>query len=191
MADVILSSDELTVLGGPAEISVDVDFGPRGERGSLILYGLGKPDEVTLPEVPKVYDSYINLLNSDDEYLFMYQYIAGPSNGSPVWTRLFKIVPNLYSENLQRTFVDGQIEINLPVAAIVPPELVGNYEAENFNVQVQILGENPVSFAVSVSEIPSAQDAVLPISINAVELVDNEWTLLQGNKTVHLLITVV
>lgn len=191
MAEVILSSDELTVLGGPSAISVDVDFGPKGERGSLILYGLGKPDEITLPELPKVYDSYINLLNSDDEYLFMYQYIAGPTNGSPVWTRLFKIVPNTYSENLQRTFVGGQIDVNLPVAAIVPTGLVGNYEAENFNVQAQILGENPVSFSVSVSEIPSAQDAVLPISINAAELVDGEWVPLQGNKTVHLLITVV
>lgn len=191
MAEVILSSDELTVLGGPSAISVDVDFGPKGERGSLILYGPGKPDEITLPEVPKVYDSYINLLNSDDEYLFMYQYIAGPTNGSPVWTRLFKIVPNTYSENLQRTFVGGQIDVNLPVAAIVPTGLVGNYEAENFNVQAQILGENPVSFSVSVSEIPSAQDAVLPISINAAELVDGEWVPLEGNKTVHLLITVV
>jgi hypothetical protein len=192
MAEVLLSSDELTVLGGPAEISVDVDFGPQGDRGSLILYGLGKPDDVVLPETPQVYDSYINLLTSDDEYQFMYQFIAGPNNGSPVWTKLFKLTPNIYSENLVRTFVDGQIDINIPVAAIVPSDLIGNYTAENFNVQVSVLGTSPISLGVSVSEIEIVSDLVsLPISINAIEYLESEWVAAEGQKTVHLLITVV
>jgi len=192
MAEVLLSSDELTVLGGPAEISVDVDFGPQGDRGSLILYGLGKPDNVVLPETPQVYDSYINLSSSDDEYLFMYQYIAGPNNGSPVWTKLFKLVPNFYSENLQRTFADGTVELAIPLAAIVPPDLIGNYTADSFNIQVQVLGLNPIAASVSVSEIEIFNNLVsLPISINAAELVDGVWELASGEKTVHLFITVV
>jgi hypothetical protein len=194
MAEVLLSSDELTVLGGPAEISVDVDFGPQGDRGSLILYGLGKPDadDVVLPETPQVYDSYINLKPSDDEYQFMYQFIAGPNNGSPVWTKIFKLTPNIYSENVVRTFVDGQIDINIPVAAIVPADLVGNYTAEEFNVQASVLGTSPISLAVSVSEIEIVNSLVsLPISINAIEYSESEWALAEGQKTVHLLITVV
>lgn len=192
MAEVILSSDELTVLGGPAEISVDVDFGPQGDRGSLILYGLGKPDTVVLPETPRVYDTYINLLNSDDEYLFMYQYIAGPSNGSPVWTKLFKLTPNLYSENVVRTFNNGSIQINLPLAAIVPADLVGNYEASNFNIHVSVLGQDPVALGVTVSEIAIVSNqVVLPISVNAIEFVNGEWASVDGQKTVHLFITVV
>jgi hypothetical protein len=187
MAEVLLSSDELTVLGGPAEISVEVDFGPQGDRGSLILYGLGKPDDVVLPETPQVYDSYINLLNSDDEYLFMYQYIAGPNAGAPIWTRLFKLVPNFYAENLERTFASGLLSINIPLAAIV-----GNYTAENFNVQVQILGQNPIASSVSISEIEISNNLVtLPISINAVELVDDVWSPINNQKTIHLFITVV
>jgi hypothetical protein len=192
MAEVLLSSDELTVLGGPAEISVDVDFGPQGDRGSLILYGLGKPDEVVLPETPQPYDSYINLLASDDEYQFMYQFIAGPNNGAPIWTKLFKLTPNIYSENLVRTFVNGQIDINIPIAAIVPADLIGNYTAENFNVQVNVLGSSPTSIGVSVSEIEIVSNLVsLPISINAIEYSGSEWVTLEGQKTVHLLITVV
>ena len=192
MAEVLLSSDELTVLGGPAEISVDVDFGPQGDRGSLILYGLGKPDEVVLPETPNVYDSYINLLTSDDEYGFMYQYIAGPNNGSPIWTKLFKITPNAYSENVSRTFVSGSTNINIPIAAIVPADLIGNYQAENFNVQVQVLGQNPIAASVSVSEIAIVSNLVtLPITINAAELSDGSWLPIDGQKTVHLFITVV
>jgi hypothetical protein len=192
MAEVLLSSDELTVLGGPAEISVDIDFGPQGDRGSLILYGVGKPDDVVLPETPQVYDSYINISPSDDEYQFMYQFIAGPNNGTPIWTKIFKLTPNIYSENVVRTFVDGQIDINIPVAAIVPADLVGNYTAENFNVQVNVLGTSPISIGVSVSEIEIVNSLVsLPILINAIEYSESEWALAEGQKTVHLLITVV
>lgn len=53
MADVLLSSDELTVLGGPAEISVDVDFGPQGDRGSLMFVGPDKPQDFTFSRNPK------------------------------------------------------------------------------------------------------------------------------------------
>ena len=191
MADVLLSSDELTVLGGPAEISVDVDFGPQGDRGSLILYGLGKPDEVVLPEDPQIYDTYINVLSSDSEYQFLYQYIAA-DGGLPAWTKIFKLTPNIYSGNFQRTFNSGQLQINLPVASIVPPGLVGDYTAENFNVQANVLGQNPISTGVTVSEISIVDNLVtLPITINAIEYVDNSWQLLSGQKTIHILITVV
>lgn len=197
MAEVILSSDELTVLGGPTEISVDVDFGPQGDRGSLILYGLGKPTEVQLPEVPRVYDSYINLLTSDDEYRSMYQYIAG-DGGTLTWVRLFKLTPNIYSENLQRSFTNGSVSVSIPLAAIVASdpqdsqEFLGNPQAENFNIQCNVLGTNPVSLAVSVSEIEISNNLTsLPITISGIEYVSGEWQPLSGPKTVHLLITVV
>ncbi len=191
MAEVILSSDELTVLGGPAEISVDLDFGPQGDRGSLILYGLGKPSEVVLPETPRVYDTYINLLTSDSEYLFMYQYIAGPG-GAPAWTRLFKLIPNTYSSNLIRSFTNGEVQVNVPIAAIVPEDQIGNYTAANFNVQCNVLSSTPVSIGVTVSEIQFFDSLIsLPITIKAIEYIDEEWTPLAGQKTVHLSITVV
>jgi len=191
MAEVLLSSDELTVLGGPAEVSVDLDFGPQGDRGSLILYGLGDPSLVELPEIPQVYDTYINLLTSDPDYLFMYQYIAGPG-GSPAWAKLFKLIPNTYSENLSRTFSGGEIEINIPIAAMVPADQIGSYTAENFNVQCNVMNNNPVALAVTVGEIQFFDSLIsLPITIKAIEYVDSEWSSLTGQKVVHLSITVV
>lgn len=191
MAEVILSSEELTVLGGPARIDLDVDFGPQGKRGSLILYGQGKPTEVTLPETPQVYDNYINLLSSDDEYQFMYQYVAG-DGGVLTWEKRFKLTPNTYGENTQRTFSAGQVQINIPVAAIVPVDEIGSYVAADFNVQCSILNSNPIAHSVSISEIAIANDLVsLPITINAVEYASNTWSALSGTKTVQLLITVV
>jgi hypothetical protein len=191
VAEVILSSDELTVLGGPAEVSVDLDFGPQGDRGSLILYGLGDPTSIQLPETPRIYDTYINLLTSDPDYLFMYQYIAG-AGGSPSWVKLFKLIPNTYSENLSRTFSGGEVEINIPLSAILPSDQIGSYTAENFNVQCNVLNTNPVSLAVTVGEIQFFDSLIsLPITIKAIEYVDSEWSDVAGQKMVHLSITVV
>lgn len=191
MAEVLLSSEELTVLGGPAEISVDVDFGPQGDRGSLILYGLGKPDDVVLPEDPQIYDSYINVLSSDNEYQFMYQYVSA-DGGLPTWVKIFKLTPNIYSGNFQRTFTAGQVSINIPLSNIVPIDLVGEYTAENFNIQVNVLNQNPVSIGTTFSEIAIADDLVtIPITINAIEYSAGSWQDLAGEKTIHILITVV
>lgn len=121
----------------------------------------------------------------------MYQYIAG-DGGNLTWTKLFKLTPNIYSENTQRTFADGEIQVNIPIAAIVPVDQIGSYNAANFNVQCSILGNNPIAHVVSVSEIAISNDLVsLPITIKGVEYSSNEWIPLSGAKTVHLLITVV
>ena len=194
MADVLLSSDELTVLGGPAEISVDLDFGPQGDRGSLMFVGTEKPDTFSFPVTPRIYDTYINLLASDSEYLFMYQYIAG-TGGSPTWVKLFKLIPNMYSENLSRTFVNGEIQITIPIAAILPEdeaERLGAYQAEDFNIQCTVLNTNPVSLSVTVGDIDFFDSLMsLPITIKAIEYNNNEWSALVGQKMVHLSITVV
>lgn len=192
MAEVLLSSDDLTVLGGPAEVSVDVDFGPQGDRGSIILYGLGKPDDVSLPETPQVYDTYINLLVSDDEYLFMYQFIAGPG-GDPEWTRLTKLIPDSYSENVSRTFnSSGEVSINIPLSAIINYELVGSYNAEDFNIQCTVLNANHTALSITVGDLVAVSGIQsLPITVKALEFADSEWQPLTGLKMVHLSITVV
>ena len=43
MADILLSNDDLTVFGGPETINLDLDFGPTGDRGSIIIGVQGDP----------------------------------------------------------------------------------------------------------------------------------------------------
>ena len=45
MVDILLSSDELSVFGGPASIDLNVDIGAQGIRGSYIFTGNGKPTD--------------------------------------------------------------------------------------------------------------------------------------------------
>jgi hypothetical protein len=39
----VVNTDEITVLGPPASIDLQVDIGPQGERGSLIFAAPGEP----------------------------------------------------------------------------------------------------------------------------------------------------
>ena len=100
MVDILLSSDDLSVFGGPASIDLNVDTGAQGVRGSLILTGPGKPTDagVTFSTPPMPQDLYINLLPSDFEYLFLYQY--GSVDGVLTWSKVLRLIPNTAIANI-------------------------------------------------------------------------------------------
>lgn len=193
MADVLLSTDDLVVLGGPAKISLDVDFGPEGERGSLIFVGEGKPgsSEDGLPDDSelKAQDLYLNVDPTDDEYQFMYQYLS-EVDGTFNWTKVLRLSPTIYSYNKTVTFdINGSLigTINIDLFNFISEELIGTYSAENFNVQVNLLSENPISLGTSIGDI--VEEQVLPISLTAIEYVSGAWQPLTGSQTVHILVT--
>ena len=46
MTEVFVSTDDVKVIGGTANVNVEVDFGPQGDRGNLFLTGYGDPNTV-------------------------------------------------------------------------------------------------------------------------------------------------
>lgn len=193
MAEVILSTEDITVLGGPSSINVDVDFGPAGVRGSQIFIGEGNPNEPTTEigqDDIKVLDLYINIKTGDVDYLYVYQYVT--ENGINTWKPFFDLVPNTKSLNSSATFTTGATTINVPINQIVPSDLVATIEASSFNVQATIQNSLPVALAVELGTPSGTGSArALPITVRASELSGSTWTALTGAKTVQLLITVV
>lgn len=196
MVDVVLATDQLAVLGGPSAVNVEVDFGPAGDRGSQIFTNTGKPviglDGLTaLAPDCQLFDLYINILSTDDEYQYVYQ--LQNVLGTNTWVKLFKLVSNIYSKNYTATsFIDGVWEMNIPVAEIVPSDFVGTVQAENFNIQYSILNQNPIASSINIGEISTSNgERVLPVSVNASELIDGSFTALSGLKSVQLFITMV
>jgi hypothetical protein len=197
--DIILSSEDVTVFGGPSTLNVEVDFGPTGDRGSSILVGLGKPTDVQTTNVDgakeidgqvfKIYDMYLNLLASDDEYLSLYQYHN--ISGINTWDQLVSFAPNNYVRNTQKTFNAGSTTINVDVSKI-DPSAVG-LDASHFSVQHSIVNNiNPVSSSCSIGAVfDDAGILSLPITIKAIEYDGTSWANLSGSKMVHLLINVV
>jgi hypothetical protein len=189
MAEVILSTTELAVLGGPSSIVVSTDFGVQGDRGSLILFGDGKPDIVN-PQDTQLFDMYINLLTTDDEYLYLYQYVS--TDVGNVWERRVKLLPNIHSVNKQVTFVDGEVTVNIPIYKIALPQMVSNPVASNFNIQHSVSGTAPIASSVTIEEVViTSQEIFLPVTIRAAEFVDNSWQSIADQRIVYLMITVV
>jgi hypothetical protein len=84
MVDVLLSTENITVIGGPSRVSLELDVGPKGPRGSQIFTGIEDPedffDEATTELLePQLYDIYFNVTPSGSSYgkFYQYQYVDG------------------------------------------------------------------------------------------------------------------
>jgi len=191
MPDVLLSNDDITVLGPPELVEVLVDIGPTGQRGSKFFVGTGEPNPLTtsgtiFSETINLYDMYINSAPGAD-YGYMYQYIS--ETGGNTWVQVLKISPTLYSKKHTVTFTSGEASISIPIANIVTVSGTP-LTASNFNVQYSI--ENTAPIASSV-ERPALEGAGtnLVVNLNAARYASNTWSNLTGGVTVHLFITVV
>jgi hypothetical protein len=196
MVDILLTTEDVAVLGGPDTVNVEVDFGPTGDRGSQIFSNVGKPVigtngiTVLAPDC-QLFDLYINILSTDDEYQYVYQ--LQNVLGTNTWVKLFKLVSNIYSKNYTATsFVDGVWTMNIPIAEIVPSSLAGSASAENFNIQYSVLNQYPIASSINVGEIStSGGERILPVTITASELLDGTFVSIDDIKVVQLFITVV
>ena len=193
MADIILDTDELSVLGGPSTISLDVGIGPQGTRGSQIFVGSGQPNDpdTVIGQTPNIFDLYINLAPADDEYRYLYQYQN--VDGSDTWVKLLNLVPESYSDNNFVDFESGVGIVNIPVLAITGTGSTVGITGEDFNVQATMSGSIPAALSVSVAtDLVDFDDAsTIEITITGLEYVSGSWADIDGVRIVHLLITMV
>lgn len=193
--EVLLSTDEIQVLGGPSEIQLSVDFGEPGPRGSNIFTSKGNPN-TSLPSLvsPQSYDLCVNVLNTDPTgYGYLYQYV-GDASSIFSWEPIVKLTPNIYYDNVAGTFTSGSRVVQVPLINILDLETAQGLTSANFNIQYTILNDKPIASSVSVGSITTtiAGDQVLPLTFNAMEYSSGEWVLLDDViKTISLSISIV
>jgi hypothetical protein len=215
MVDVILASDNVTVLGGPSSLEVDLNIGSPGTRGSLFFTGIQNPNTLNtlndFPVTPIIFDIFINSNSSSDDYLQAYQYIS--QDGENVWLPVFKLRQDVYTINSILNFENGiaQLDVNLFDIGLRDFPFDSN-SSENsfahFSVQATIRNSNmedpldtpkPIAFSTKVgnpyfenegSFDPSQVPLFLPITFNAVQFVEPEaWQLIdEKNVLVSLAI---
>lgn len=193
MPEVLVSTDDLTVLGGPATINLELDFGPTGARGSKIFSTNQNPNSSGAlgSQIPVIGDWAINVSQNDAEYSYMYEYVA-ITNSTSQWQQRLKLDPGVYAENRSVTFTDGSATILLSLNNVLKLTTTTPITSSNFNVQHSVLNTKPVSSAISVGTT-SLQNEILtlPITIKAMEYTGGAWLNLEGSKVVHLFISVV
>ena len=171
--EILLSSQDLAVFGGPASLDVNVDFGPQGQRGTLIFTGNGKPTD---PDVDLIFnnveynsqsaqpfDLFINLNPDDFEYLFLYQY--GFVGGVLTWSKVLRLIPNTAIANLPIIFYNGQAVTFTPAPGVP-------VSAETIGESVGIPG------AISTVEPTSPDVGVLWLNLSTTPWTLKMWSLI-------------
>jgi hypothetical protein len=192
MVDVLLSSDNIDVLGGTPQVNVNLSSGSRGQRGNYILVGSGNPNN-PLTYIPtqtvQTYDMFINLNPNDVDYLYLYQYLNW--DGEFQWVQLLRLIPNTFLDNYDGTFVSGKMQISIPLISILPLASSGIYQASNFNVQHTLINSLPTASSIEVDDI-NLDTMTLNLTLTAVQFNGTAWeNVPNGAGVVHLIVTVV
>jgi hypothetical protein len=195
MTNIFVSSDDVKVIGGTANVNVEVDFGPQGDRGNLFLVGYGNPNTVSHSVTLQLLDLYINVQATDEDYLVMYQYQS--VSGVNTWVETATLMTDKFSVIREVAFTNGTTtsEVDFKISNIAPLSLVGGLTAENFNIQCTFSDpENPIAHSITVKPLAfqaGTGDQILPVDINAVEFSEGSWVGLNRTVYIHFLITVV
>jgi hypothetical protein len=198
VADILLSNDDLTVFGGPESISLDLDIGPQGDRGSIIIGVLGDPRdanvESTIVQDTQALDIAIDYQPASTTYKTVFQKVSG--GGSLQWTPLISLKTNYYSSIKDVTAANGVLTIPpINVSDIYGSSGITAATSEAFNVQYSVSSPDtagPLATNLVVKDLITSQGFLaLPLEIKGVEYIDNTWQPMAGPKRVHLFITVV
>ena len=193
MADILLSTDDLTIFGGPETVSLDLDIGPQGDRGSIIVGVLGDPRDTSVASAivqeTQALDIAIDYNPYSTTYKTVFQKVS--TGGSLQWIRLLTLETNYYSSVKDVTSVDGILTIPPINLSEIADEI--NLTSANFSIQYSISSPTggPVSTSLVVNDVIDSPIRALPLQIKGVEYIDDAWQPMAGPKRVHLFITVV
>lgn len=190
--EVLINTDDITVLGPPPVVNVQLDIGATGTRGSKVFVGTGSPNSLTFNGTIFNQNLFLNDLYINnapgEEYSYMYQYIS--SLGTNTWVPILKINPTVYSRNFLQNFTSGATTILIPIADIVQTTGTPLTE-ENFSIKFSLGYLNPTAASITGVSITGLSNDTLSISLKAAELASGTWSNLSGSATVHLLITII
>lgn len=172
MPEIVVLDPELSVYGPVEEITVSVDIGQTGTRGSKQFVGTGLPSGSTISETPLANDLYLDVSNS-----YLYQYIDSS------WTLVGKFAPTTYNVVEGVTFASGNANFTYDIF-----DMFGITETTGgFIVQHNIIGTTDV--IASVVTEPTLSGTDLSFSIKAKAL-SGSWTNLSGDYDVMLSISI-
>ena len=141
MADILLSNDDLTVFGGPESISLDLDIGPQGDRGSIIIGTLGDPRDANVASYivqdVQALDIAVDANPNSNTFKTVFQRIATPSGLQ--WTPVVSLKTDFYSSIKTVTAANGKLTIPpINVTDIYLFQENTTVDSSNFSVQYSI-----------------------------------------------------
>ena len=195
MADILLSNDDLTVFGGPESISLDLDIGPQGDRGSIIVGANGNPQDANvnaaIVQSLQALDIAIDYNPYSDTYKTVFQRIATATGTQ--WTEMLSLKTNFYSAVKDVTAANGKLTI--PPINVTEIASDVNLTSASFSIQYSISSPDTAGALATNLIVKDVVDdgsiRALPLEIEGVEYDGTTWGPITGPKRIHLFITVV
>jgi hypothetical protein len=179
MPEVVVVDPELSVYGPVEEITVSVDIGQTGVRGSKQFVGAGLPGSSTISETPLSNDMYLDISTGD-----IYQYIDSSWDqvGNLV-PEVATVVPLVYNVNETVTFISGNANFTYDIEDMF--NIMATSQA--FVIQHNIIGTTNVIASVITEPILTGTE--LDFSIKAKSLSGTTWSNLSGDYDVMISIS--
>lgn len=182
--NVVLENPQLTVLGPPAQLDLNINSGEKGTRGSYIYSGTGNPNNSTLLTDKILGDLFIRT-DSGSDYGVIYQYSSLP--GGPEWVKVLNFQPISYSKRRNLLFNSGSVSASVAVTDFYE-DVPTSISASNFVTQVSIEDDMPVAFSHTKTYITSSKTLIL--NIYGSRLSASSWLSLSGSVNVNIGINV-
>jgi hypothetical protein len=181
--NVVLEDPQLTVLGPPAQVTLNVNSGEKGTRGTKIFTGTGNPNNSSLLSDKILGDLFIRT-DTGSDYGIIYQYSSLP--GGSEWVKILNFQPISYNKIHNLNFVSGSVSASVAVTDFYV-DIPNSVSASNFVINFSIENSNPIASSFEKQYISAAKTLIL--NIYASEL-DGSWTNLSGNNNVNIGINV-
>lgn len=183
----VVSSEDLVVLGPPSSVSVAVDIGPKGERGSAFYTGFGDPNGNSLfyssADVPKVGDLFIRR-DLGANYGLVYRLVT--VTGGTSWQPILKFQPITYNLSSSASFTSGVASVTFPLEDFYynsPTDL----DVQSIIIQATVELDNPVMLSVSNKEIKTISSIKsLVTELTGAQLNSGSISMLSGSLKVNL-----
>jgi hypothetical protein len=169
---------DVSVVGGPARVSIELDFGPQGIRGSQIFAGVGNPNEIEIGQTPIFNDLYVDL---STKIFYQYQSIFTAQE----WVPLLNLESNEIAVNIEVSFDDGVGEIALDMSKFLNVLILQNLSEEKISCNFSINNIYPCSSSILSKGF---SENIFYLDIVANEFDGTSWQNLSGQYFVDLLI---
>jgi hypothetical protein len=189
--NVNLSPASLDVYGGPASVDVLLDYGTAGIRGSKIFVGNGNPVTQLSGQDVKVGDLFINTLQGDPFYGWLYLYTE--SVAGPAWETALRLNPSQYSLAIQKAFNSAGVAVTDILISNLTKDLVIDPARFTIRYSIENADSYPISssFKYQVVEVLESGSTVkyLRITISAVKYSGSTWSNLTDTNKIHFFVS--
>jgi hypothetical protein len=172
---------DVSVIGGPGRISVELDFGAQGIRGSQIFAGIGNPNQIEIGQSPILNDLFIDV---ESKIFYQYQSIFTVQE----WVPLLQLDSTEISTNKYVEFSAGSAVFEIDLSEFVGADFLSNIAVENIGFVFSIEGAFPIAYSIFDKNL---SDSTLQVTINAAELFGGTFEDLDGIYLINSVINFV